>query len=225
MFNSIEREKQNLSVKEVQEITGIVDLGPQHLDKINLDNIEEIIEQGEKEIKKERQKINSCLSLSLLEMFQEIQKRSSKSHAIQCSVNSIEDFKMLEKQINNETVLTFLKRHIKMKEILTQLYKIDIMRRIGTAKNEKGVFEKGLLNLERIKKEIQESINDFEKENRESIQKTGLINVLKELKQGLLEKNPEGIFYDKICQNYSELIFSDFELLHEKELEQIIKNI
>ncbi|MDD5606622.1 MAG: hypothetical protein PHN37_02045, partial [Candidatus Pacebacteria bacterium] len=127
--------------------------------------------------------------------------------------------------INNETVLTFLKRHIKMKEILTQLYKIDIMRRIGTAKNEKGVFEKGLLNLERIKKEIQESINDFEKENRESIQKTGLINVLKELKQGLLEKNPEGIFYDKICQNYSELIFSDFELLHEKELEQIIKNI
>ncbi|MDD5606659.1 MAG: hypothetical protein PHN37_02230, partial [Candidatus Pacebacteria bacterium] len=145
MFNSIEREKQNLSVKEVQEITGIVDLGPQHLDKINLDNIEEIIEQGEKEIKKERQKINSCLSLSLLEMFQEIQKRSSKSHAIQCSVNSIEDFKMLEKQINNETALTFLKRHIKMKEILTQLYKIDIMRRIGTAKNEKGVFEKGLL--------------------------------------------------------------------------------
>jgi hypothetical protein len=239
MFESVskpaaEKEPEKLGEKEILDIIHIVDWGPMHLDKITPENIKEIIEKGEQLLKERRAETNNSLigqpSSPSEALMEAVIYRSSQSHAIQCPINKIEDFKFFQHYLNqyaaehkiektNENfdyINRFFKRHIEINELLSRLYEIDIARRIGVAKNEEKFFQQEAPLF--AKNLIKKSLAEFEETNKEKVE---------ELRTKLQEASYEDFKKDfyKICQSFSQLIFDDFEQFNKENLKKAVKNL
>jgi hypothetical protein len=238
-----EKEIEELSPEEAKDAL-VSGFKKEDLEKITLDNIRETIEKGVEKLREERKEINEYFKdKSPSEILEDLGDRSSMSHTILCSVNGAEDFKAfkerfdlfsVEHKIDKENkdfkyVDSFLERHIRMKELLTELYKINIIKEIGLAKNEEAFFEKEIPNYKNLIAPVENTIAEFESANSEKIEKLpDLQKEIEELKENLHEEDTKilkNIFYEKICQKYSKLIFLDFEEFNEKDLGKAIENL
>lgn len=238
-----ETKKEKLSDKKVLDVIFIIDIEPQHLDKVTPENIREITEKGEKLLREERAEANDfSAGQPPSEVLKIMNNRSSASHAIQCAVNGAEDFKAFRGRIedfakergiaaneeNFSYLRNFLGRHIKMKEVLTGLYEIDIARRFGEAKKDKRFFRQEELNFGNLKEPISDSLKDFKDANKEALEDNSKAQEkIRDLEKKLAEadyKALENDFYE-FCQDFSDLIFIDYEQFNADKLKIAVEGL
>lgn len=232
--NSIEVNSEgNLLPQEIEDIVAIVDIGPKHLDKVTTENLDEIIKNQINKIKKKREKANNFGDEKPSLVLKKILDRSSASHAIQCPINTTEDWKALDERVilfteNNqltsekekavELINNFIKRQIEMKELLTNLYSIDIWERIGKEKKDKKYWEKARTELSGMKEKIKNILAEYKIINRDNISEDSndKIKTISELIESESEEDLEEKFYTGVCQSFSALIIREEELNEEK---------
>lgn len=133
---------------EVLESIHIIDIGPKHIDRINSNNVHNVIEAGKKELVRVRKEANAVilkdnpdLKLAYAKI---ILGPMSAPHAIQCIVNGVEDKREFlsyveknDKSGKKSTQLdAFFSTYMDLGVVLESLYEVDIVRRIGEAKND-----------------------------------------------------------------------------------------
>ena len=212
----------------------MVDKGePQHLEKITPENISSILAMGVERLSAQRKKINEeNTKLSPDDFFSTMFDRTSRSHAIQCAVNGGEDYRTMREYVVSKTteeanekeiigIFSFLEKAIRQYSLLKQLFLTDIERRIGETKGDSRFWEDAAKKFEGYRQEIKEEVLKFETEYRLFIaENEDMKKIVQELKSGLAEENQESlreIFYEKICGNYSKMVFHSDEA-HEEDM-------
>ena len=238
-----ETEVPEFSNEEVLDVIHVVDTGPKQLEKLTPENIRNVISKGVGILKTERQEIIPQDYLPSRAFLEYLVLRSSQPHAIQCSVNGVEDEKTFlrcleayseEHGIQKEDkdllfVRSFIERRVKAGEALTKLFGIEISRRIGLAKNDDRFFDQEVPNFYDLVPTIEEGIQKFKEANKGKIEATpGLTAKVDQLENNLKIKDGnvlKEIFYKKICLGLSELTFIDFEEINEDDLARSLTSL
>lgn len=238
-------ELEEFSDQEIREIIDVVDvekLSPGTLSKINIENIDSILDFGAQEIAEERQKENEKFK-NLEEGMKQLSNASSSHHKLLCAVNGKEDFKTfygtIEKSVEEKKIeetddrVLYLKettnRQIEICRISEELFKIDIKRRIGDLKKDNSFFLKSIPQIENLTPQIKEILEYFKKEEIqtkskeiEDLTRKGevFLNLIKDGKTDVIKDQ----FY-KFCLNLSQLRLIDFEDLNEEKMKNTIKEL
>jgi hypothetical protein len=201
----------------------MVDLGPRAMEDINAEDARTILDSGVEKLSGIRQVINNGLrdkGVKLDNLWQEVMvDRYSGSHAIKCAVNGEEDSKFLLENIRPESpeaseVKSFLQRHARMKGLLAELYKIDIMRRMAEVKKDPAFIAGEYEKLKALSGDLAASLDDFSQANDLSEEKNEVIKESAALLRDRLEKikSIDENFYEQICTVYSDVVFNDYDL-------------
>ena len=204
---------QELSPKECLRITNITEssLDSFELDGIYPDNIEEIIKTAKNHLITVRKKYHKNRGEKTIERsWQDMLSSYSKSHRLYCSVNSAFDaeqfgrffLKKLDPQ-KPETLFVkiFFERRAQNNQLLTSLFEIDIIRRVGEAKKDQRFIEKSKKLLWELVPKINQSLDDFLNTNADTLKslppetKDYIEKYIQALKDTI--DNPEKIPFDE----------------------------
>ncbi|KKT70104.1 MAG: hypothetical protein UX09_C0057G0001 [Candidatus Uhrbacteria bacterium GW2011_GWE2_45_35] len=125
------------------------------LEMITPENLEQVFKNGLENLRNVRKQSNEVLkNMTVPELVREQQQqRHSRQHKIICAINGAEDGRAFLERISQikkpETAVIekFLKRHIEMSDLLTELFKIDIFQRTAQIKKEPAFSEAGIKML------------------------------------------------------------------------------
>ena len=242
-LKEFKKEEIEEAIERIAVVGDLENLSPDTLAKVNVENIDTILDLGTEKITKERQEINKDTFKNLEEGMEELSNRSSSAHALLCAVNGKEDFKAFRETVEkftkekkteetDEKILYLKKtaeRQIKMEEISGELLKIELKRRIGDLKKDDSFFLRSALQLENSTPKINEILDYFKKEEiqsksekikdvTEKIEEN--LNLIKNKKADLIKDK----FYD-FCLDVSKLRFLDFEDLNEEKMKETVKSL
>ena len=155
----------------------------------------------------------------------------SKDHQLICSLGAIVDIDNFRQELSQfedssdiELFKKWLDRYQEMEERMADLYRIDMMRRAGHANDDKKLVEAAQKKFNGLTNELLASIQEYEKDNKGFIpREEGLAERIDNLKQNI--ENKKGNFYDDVCQEYSYLIFIEFEKFRKQILHQVAERI
>ena len=240
-------ENNKLSQEEVDRLMYVVDCPPKDLERVTLDNIGDAIDRGAEQFQQRRERGNVTAfspDKHPAETLEILWNRSSENHAILCSANETEDFSAFWRHLNNfleeqkipendeiRDINGFLKRHISMDKLSTELYKIDIMRRVGEEKGNKAFFQQALsrFDFKKLADKARTLVDEFEEANKDKIKDIPEIQKnIADLKMALSEENEmvlEKSFYDVICELYNHLIMIDFEKFNIQKLREAMRKL
>jgi hypothetical protein len=226
VYDEMIRERANKSYPLTPEEAGMlfmIDLGPRVTEGINPDNARTILDSGVEKLRGIRRVINDGLrdkGVKLENLWQEVMvDRYSGSHAIKCAVNGEADCMFVTENIDVQSpdaadVKSFLKRHARMKGLLAELYKIDIMRRMAEVKKDPSFIAGEYEKLKALSGDLAASLDDFSQANDLSKEKHEVIKESAALLRDRLEKikSIDENFYEQICTAYSDVVFNDYDL-------------
>jgi hypothetical protein len=230
-------------IKKIADIPDLEKLPTDTLEKINIENIDTILDLAGEKIAKERQEENKKAFKNLEEGMEDLSDRSSAHHKLLCAVSGKEDFKtfrdILGKFVEEKKIKETDERSLYLREIADrqikicgieeELFKIDVKRRIGDLKNDDSFFQKSTSQIENLAPKITEILDYFSQEEiqskskeirdrREKIKEN--LNLIKDKKFELIKDK----FYD-FCLNISQLRRIDFEDLEEKKMKETVKSL
>lgn len=238
------REKEpvpGFEAREIRMLVSIVDTGSRSyeemdalLEKTTPENLPQLIAAELAHSGAARREFNRKLEGEQpAKVLEDIYKRSSGSHAYQCSFNKAEDFGFLRDQVGAvgeraaddpvkrqaaETLGRFLARQEHMNDLMTELFKKDIALRIGDMKGDSRFFERAMADFPALADEILKTLGDYREANAALVvanqdvrdQLDNLTARVTALKTTPPAKAGRG-FYGDICMGYSMLIFEDGE--------------
>lgn len=238
------REKElvpGFEAREIRMLVSIVDTGSRDYDEMDAllakttpENLPQLIAAELAQTGAARREFNRGLENEPpVKALEDIYKRSSGSHAYQCSFNKAEDFGFLrdkvaaigEKAADDQTkrqaagtLERFLARQERMNDLMTELFKKDIALRIGDMKGDSRFFEGAMADFPALADELLETLGDYREENAALVasnqdvrdQLDNLTARVTALKSTPPAKAGRG-FYGDICMGYSMLIFEDGE--------------
>jgi hypothetical protein len=237
---------EGLTPQEIRNIIGIIDLKPQFLDRVSPDNLDQIIQKGIGQLQERRKKANNFLEdTSVLEVILAKGSRSEGAHAIQCSVDAAVDARHFISFIESKTnipnededkknIVDFFSRHAELNELMTELYSIDIIRRVGNEKENDNFYSKKQEKFSEVIQRLQPLLEAFLIQNKDRIALLSeadqqniadKIDRLKSISPEEFDNLKDGGLYDDICDKLSELIRQDFEILNKPVLLKSAQNI
>jgi hypothetical protein len=243
------REKEpvpGFEAREIHMVVGIVDTGSRSyeemddlLEKTTPENLPQLLAAEMTMAGAARREYNQALEgESPTKILEKMYKRSSGSHAFQCSLNKAEDFGMLRDRVAAvgegvaddpakrqaaETLGRFLGRQERMNDLMTELFKKDIALRIGDMKADSRFFEQAMGDFPALADEILESLSEYREANAALVatnqdvrdQLDNLTARVTALKSTPPSKAGRG-FYGDVCMGYSMLVFEDSEHAEEE---------
>lgn len=223
------RERSN-NVQEAKKIIYIKDIPPKDVGWITKNNILEVVDTGVQALVYERESYNDMTvpeTASALEIIALTEQRASYTHAIQCAVNTIVDYKdslaVVTQQdkgpsSQRQEIVDFFERGIEMNKQLEQLYRRDIVLRIGHQKEDRSFQDIALPIPDRLVDEMKNSLQIFQHSNPELLEST--VNEIQRLQKHL--DDPSTItadsYYDEVCMVYSKIAQSDFDIYNKDKL-------
>lgn len=238
----------DVTTREPGEI--ISDWVKNDLDHITPTNLASLLQEAKNRIRGQRrayvQEIENLLDPS--EALRSVCMGSSASHALACAVNGEETFRALRNRVeklakerrigrNNPDLaytIGFLDRHIEMNNLEAQLFEIDTARRISIVKGDPVYFENALKNYPELTREVSQALDEFERANTQLIrslprsEQEKLTRQISELRQLLSQQDPNvlrEIFYDKIINDYTDIVFTNFEILNMDRLKTTFRSL
>ena len=229
-----------ISGNEAEDLVCIVDTpksASKVIKEINPINVINVIDQGSTRIENQRVKNNERFNgKKPSEEFEIIYNSSSASHAIQCAVNGRQDVAFFRNQVEKYVLskeggsLTENDNFSFIKEITDELYdlqsdevelfKTDILRRIGVEKNESIYLDMAKNKFIKIKDKLERTLSEFIKKYSQAIESNAEIKeIIDKLEEALsrdVDIATKEEFYDKICKEYALLYFYSFELNSDK---------
>ncbi len=243
------REKEpvpGFEAREIRMLVSIVDTGSRDyeemgglLERTTPENLPQLIAAELAQTGAARREFNRRLENEPpAKVLEDIYKRSSGSHAYQCSFNKAEDFGFLRDQVvalgetsagdpakrqAAETLGRFLGRQERMNDLMTELFKKDIALRIGDLKGDPRFFEQAMADFPALADELLETLGEYREANAALVasnqdvsdQLDNLTARVTALKSTPPTKAGRG-FYGDICMGYSMLIFEDGENAEEE---------
>lgn len=196
---------------------------------MDADNIEAIIDAGEKIIVDERDRTNEPLrNSSLAKTVRANADRNCASHAIQCSIDRGMDYQIavdkvdelpdnLSEEAEAKEIRGFFAGHVEMNRELTELYKLEIARRLGRLKADREIFDCVAEKFPVIAVDIEKSLDDYEQSNQEFLNNdeeqreriASFREKLQELKGADADKLEQGIV--ELAEDFSRIQFYDSE--------------
>lgn len=237
------KEFSNEEIEKVMEIVDIKEFPSNILAKIDIENIDSIIDLAVESKRERRQKLNKNRFLNLQDGLEELRWSASAYHKLLCAVNGKEDFEafynLIEKFTKEKKIeetderIQYLKevtnRQIEMSRILEELFRIDIKRRIGNLKKDERFFSESIPQLEKLLPEINEVLDYFKKEEiqlklkkiKNLIKESEIfLNWIKDRKTNLVKDK----FYN-FCFNLSLLRLMDFEDLNREKMKETVEDL
>lgn len=232
--------------REIRMIVSIVDTGARSyeemdelLKKTTPENLPQLIAAELAQTGAARRELNRGMeNESPAETLASFYKRSSGSHAYQCSFNKAEDFGFLRDRVSAlgekvtgdpakeraaETLVRFLGRQENMNDLMTELFKKDIALRIGDMKADPRFFEQAMADFPDLADDLLESLDDYEEANAALVgSNPDVRNQLDNVRARVasLKTTPPSLagrgFYGDVCMGYSMLIFEDSENAEEE---------
>ncbi len=107
-------------------------------------------------------------------------------------------------------ITQFLKRFSQWNETLAELFKADIVLRVGKQKDDQQFKQNAETRLAKIKDSILEIVDAFEREHQEEVEKTEeLKNAVKTIREHISNPVNEN-FYDSVCTPLATVVGSEY---------------
>jgi hypothetical protein len=224
-----------LTPTEMKDVVGIVDVGPKHLDRVSVNNVDSIIDGGTKKIQERRAAVNNYSpDQSTLEIMLTKEERHSSNHAVQCALNAAVDARayanfIATKEIpatnpDRAYIINFFERFAKWNNAFAELFKADILRRVAEQKNDPPIHQKAEEKFNGIRAEILKIVDTFEAEHGDEIdqlpeqEKESLRNAIGSVRKGLeTDKIPEN-FYENVCLQFGNIAGSEYLIFNKAKL-------
>jgi len=237
-----------LTPYEVDKVCEIVDARPEWQDKIDAalakvthDNAEAVLDDGERRIKETRlvSYDDQDNELSLDGQFTALLDRASRqSHTLLCSANKEADIGWLRANLDRlagpdsaeaRAADAILERQHRLNRLMSQLYKCEILRRIGLAKRDDFYIDQGRENFARLKPEAAAALAELEAADSRQFpvfpeagrSLASLRRALENADAGAFAES----FYEEIAAPLSDLIGYDLEEFNEKSLTENLRKI